>query len=278
MIDLHMHTTASDGRSTPSQLVEEVVAMGITTMAVVDHDTTAAWDEVSGAAAATGVACLPGIEITAVDHGKDVHMLGYSFDRNYPELVTFLSTQREDRKRRLREIGDRLERLGVPVDLENAMAEAARSAGRAVGRPMAAIALVKAGHVASIKEAFDRYLGEGCPAFIERQGANPADVVALIARAGGVASLAHPGKTQKDHLIPALIEAGLPAIEVYHPEHDTAGTARYRQMADTFNLLVTGGSDYHGVGSGRSQGLGQFHLPAADFARLAERTGWPIPS
>ncbi|MSO48714.1 MAG: PHP domain-containing protein [Acidobacteria bacterium] len=277
MIDLHMHTTASDGRSTPSQLVEEVVALGITTMAVTDHDTTAAWDEVSAAAAAAGVACLPGIEITAVDHGRDVHMLGYCFDRNYPELVTFLTTQREDRERRLREIGDRLERLGVPVDLEDAMADAARSAGRAMGRPMAAAALVKAGHVANIKEAFDRYLGEGRPAFIERQGAEPAEVVALVTRAGGVTSMAHPGKTQKDHLIPALIEAGLPAIEVYHPEHDTADTARYRHMADTFNLLVTGGSDYHGVGSGRSQGLGQFHLPAADFARLAERTGWPIP-
>ncbi len=277
MIDLHMHTTASDGRSTPSQLVDEVVAMGITTMAVVDHDTTAGWDEVSAAAAVAGVACMPGIEITAVDHGRDVHMLGYCFDRNYPELVTFLSTQREDRTRRLREIGDRLARLGVPVDLQGAMAEAARSAGRAMGRPMAAAALVAAGHVASIREAFDRYLAEGRPAFIERQGAQPAAVVALVARAGGVTSLAHPGKTQKDHLIPDLVAAGLPAIEVYHPEHDAAETARYRQMADTFNLLVTGGSDYHGVGSGRSQGLGQFYLPAADFTRLAERTGWTIP-
>ncbi len=275
MIDLHMHTTASDGRSTPSQLVAEVVAMGITTMAVVDHDTTAGWDEVSAAASAAGVACVPGIEITAVDHGRDVHMLGYCFDRNCPELVTFLTTQRADRQRRLREIGDRLERLGVPVDLERAMAQAARSVGRAVGRPMAAAALVEAGHVADIREAFDRYLGEGRPAFIERQGATPAEVVALVARAGGVTSLAHPGKTNKDQLIPDLVAAGLPAIEVYHPEHNTAETARYRQMASTFNLLVTGGSDYHGVGSGRSQGLGQFHLPAADFARLAERTEWP---
>jgi len=161
------------------------------------------------------------------------------------------------------------------VDLERAMAQAARSVGRAVGRPMAAAALVEAGHVADIREAFDRYLGEGRPAFIERQGATPAEVVALVARAGGVTSLAHPGKTNKDQLIPDLVAAGLPAIEVYHPEHNTAETARYRQMASTFNLLVTGGSDYHGVGSGRSQGLGQFHLPAADFARLAERTEWP---
>lgn len=278
MIDLHMHTTASDGRSTPAQLLAEVVTVGITTMAVVDHDTTAGWDEVSAAADAAGVTCVPGIEITAVDHGKDVHILGYGFDRAHGDLVTFLTAQREDRRRRLRDISERLDRLGVPVDMERAVENAGRRAGRAVGRPLAAAALVEAGHVADIREAFDRYLGEGRPAFIERQGASPAEVVALIARAGGVAAMAHPGKTQKDHLIPDLIAAGLPAIEVYHPDHDAVETARYRQMAHTFNVLVTGGSDYHGPGSGRSEGFGRVNLPAADFARLAERLGPAVRS
>jgi len=274
MIDLHMHTTASDGRSTPSQLVNEVVARGITTMAVADHDTTGAWDEVSAAADAAGVICVPGIEITAVADGKDVHMLGYFFDRKCPELVTFLEGQRIDRKRRVQEIGERLARLGVPVDLESALASG-QMRGRALGRPVVAAALIQAGHVADIKEAFDRFLSEGQPAFIERVGIAPVDVVALVARAGGVTSMAHPGKTRKDHLIPDLIAAGLPAIEVYHPDHDEAETARYRQMADTFNLIATGGSDYHGPGSGRDQALGVVQLPAVDFARLAERAGWP---
>jgi predicted metal-dependent phosphoesterase TrpH len=274
MIDLHMHTTASDGRSTPSQLVTEVVARGITTMAVADHDTTGAWDEVSAAADAAEVVCVPGIEITAVADGKDVHMLGYFFDRKHPELVAFLEQQRIDRTRRVREIGDRLARLGVPVDLDRALASG-QPPGRALGRPVVAAALIEAGHVADIKEAFDRFLSEGQPAFIERVGIAPADVVALVARAGGVTSMAHPGKTQKDHLIPDLVAAGLPAIEVYHPDHDDADTARYRQMADTFNVIATGGSDYHGPGSGRDQALGVVHLPAADFARLAERAGWP---
>lgn len=274
MIDLHMHTTASDGRSTPARLVAEVVSKGITTMAVVDHDTTGAWDEVSAAAEASGVACVPGIEITAVAGGRDVHMLGYFFDRRYPELVTFLERQRTDRRRRVREIGDRLARLGVPVDIERAAVTSGHLPGRAWGRPIVAAALVEAGHVADFREAFDRYLAEGRPAFIERVGVPPAEVVALVARAGGVTSMAHPGKTQKDHLIPDLIAAGLPAIEVYHPDHDEADTARYRQMADTFNVLATGGSDYHGPGSGRDQTLGHVHLPAADFARLAERAGF----
>jgi predicted metal-dependent phosphoesterase TrpH len=274
MIDLHMHTTASDGRSTPTQLVSEVAAQGITTMAVTDHDTTAAWDEVSVAAAAAGIACVPGIEITAVLDGRDVHMLGYFFDRHHAELNAFLVTQRADRRRRLTEIGDRLARLGVPVDLERAVAAAGHRAGRALGRPLAAAALVEAGHVATLKEAFDRYLGEGRPAFIERLGASPVEVVALVARAGGITSMAHPGKTQRDDIIPTLVGAGMPAIEVCHPDHDPIDTARYRQVATTFGLLATGGSDYHGTGSGRSQGFGRVHLPASDFARLTERVGW----
>lgn len=275
MIDLHMHTTASDGRSTPAQLIAEVVAKGLTTIAVADHDTTAAWDEVSAAARAAGVTCVPGIEITAVAGGRDVHMLGYFLDVTHPELVTFLEAQRIDRRRRVQEISDRLARLGVPVDIGHAAVTAGHLPGRAWGRPIVAAALVAAGHVADFREAFDRYLAEGRPAFIERVGIPPAEVVALVARAGGVASMAHPGKTKKDHLIPDLIAAGLPAIEVYHPEHDADDTARYRQMATTFDLLVTGGSDYHGPGSGRDQALGSVHLPAADFARLAERAGWP---
>ncbi|NQW05232.1 MAG: PHP domain-containing protein [Acidobacteria bacterium] len=275
MIDLHMHTTASDGRSTPTQLVAEVVAKGMTTMAVADHDTTAAWDEVSAAAQDAGVTCIPGIEITAVSAGRDVHMLGYFFDRRHVELDTFLTRQREDRGRRLQEIGVRLARLGVPVDLDRAIASSGHRAGRALGRPIAAAALVAAGHVADIREAFDKYLAEGRAAFIERVGISPADVVALVARAGGLTSMAHPGKTQKDALIPALVAAGLPAIEAFHPDHDSIDTARYRKMATSYGLLVTGGSDYHGPGSGRSQGFGHVHLPRVDYERLVERAGWP---
>jgi predicted metal-dependent phosphoesterase TrpH len=272
MIDLHMHTTASDGRSSPTQLVADAVARGITTLAVTDHDTTGAWDEVSAAAQLANVTCIPGIEITAVADGKDVHMLGYFFDRDNAELVAFLERQRSDRVRRVIEIGDRLASLGVPVNLDGA-ALAARQGGKALGRPVVAAALIAAGHVADIKEAFDRYLSEGKPAFIERVGIAPVDVVALVARAGGLCSMAHPGKTNKDHLIPGLVEAGMPAIEVYHPDHDAEGTARYRAMAASFNLIATGGSDYHGPGSGRDEAFGQVNLPAEDFTRLADRSG-----
>lgn len=274
MIDLHMHTTASDGRSTPAGLVAEAAAKGVRIMAVTDHDTTAGLDGCLAAAREAGITCHVGIEITAVEHSRDVHVLGYGFNRHDVEFEAFLTHQRADRRRRLEAIGEKLARLGVPVDLDQAMADAGRLAGRSLGRPMAADALVKAGHVTDMREAFDRYLGEGKPAFIERIGPSPADVVALIARAGGLASLAHPAKLSADQPIAAWVDAGLPAIEVYHPDHDAIDTARYRQMARSLGLLATGGSDYHGVGSTREPAFGRVHLPSADYARLAERVGW----
>lgn len=276
MIDLHMHTTASDGRSTPEELVAQAAAKGIRIMAVTDHDTTAGMDRCLAAAREAGITCHVGIEITAVHHGRDLHVLGYGVNRAHGELTMFLETQRGDRRRRMAAIARRLAELGVPIDIDRTMQDAGREAGRSIGRPMAAAGLVAAGHVRDIREAFDRFLAEGRPAFIERMGASPADVVALIGRAGGLASLAHPGKSERDDLIAPLVEAGLPAIEVFHPDHDPIDTARYRQMANSFGLLVTGGSDYHGVGSTREAAFGRTHLPAAEYARLAERLHWPV--
>jgi predicted metal-dependent phosphoesterase TrpH len=274
MIDLHMHTTASDGRSSPEELVAQAAALGLRILAVTDHDTIAGVAPAQAAAREVGLRCHAGIEITAVDDGRDVHMLGYGFDPAHPELVAFLTHQRDDRRRRLVEIGERLAHLGVPVDLDRAVADAGRSAGRAMGRPMAATALVAAGHVRDMSEAFDRYLAEGRPAFIERIGASPAEVVGLVARAGGVVAMAHPGKTRRDELIGGLIEAGMPALEVFHPDHDALDTNRYWHIARTHGLLVTGGSDFHGVGSTREAAFGRIDLPAAEYMRLAERLGW----
>jgi predicted metal-dependent phosphoesterase TrpH len=273
MIDLHRHTTASDGRSRPSDLVDEAANAGLTTIAVTDHDTLAGLPEAEAAARQRGIACLPGIEITAVHAGRDVHILAYFVSPASDELGGFLERQRADRRRRLFEMAERLERAGVPVDQEG-LRRRATGAGRSAGRPMLADALVRAGHVSSISEAFERYLGQGRPGFVAREGATPSEVIALVSRAGGLTSLAHPGKLRSDDLIPGMVEAGLPAIEVNHPDHDEIDVRRYRQMATTFGLLVTGGSDYHGPGSGRTAGLGHVTLAQADFERLAERGGW----
>ena len=271
MIDLHMHTTASDGRSTPAMLVEQLVVAGVTTCAVTDHDTVAAIADVTRLAAPHGIRVIVGIEITAVANDEDVHMLGYGFDVDDSALSTFLLAQRLDRRRRLDEMNERLMALGLPVDLEGEIAAHGQGGGKALGRPLLAAALVRAGHVSSISEAFERYLAFGRPAFIARAGASPADVVALVHAAGGLTSIAHPAKLKRDALIEPLAEAGLDAIEAFHPDHDFNATLHYRQRAERLGLLVTGGSDFHGVGTGRVNALGRVGLPFEDFQRLTTR-------
>jgi 3',5'-nucleoside bisphosphate phosphatase len=279
VIDLHLHTTASDGRSSPEDLVRDAAAAGLRTIAVTDHDTMAALAAVEAAAAVAGLAVVPGIEITAVLDGRDVHVLGYFLDAKHPRLDAFLAAQRDNRRRRLVEICARLDRLGVPVDPTPLVAGAARERGRAVGRPLVAAALVEAGHARDVADAFARYLAEGQPAFVERVGPPPADVLDLIAGAGGIASIAHPGKLGDDRIVDDLIAAGMPAIEVFHPDHDEAAISRYRTLAASRGLLVTGGSDYHGAGSGRTSGLGRVGLPRPFFEQLAARAaGTPPPS
>ena len=276
MIDLHAHTTASDGRTPPESLVTEALAAGVRILAVTDHDTMAALPAVVAAAAGTGVRIVPGIEITAVHAGRDVHVLGYFLDAGSRELAAFLDAQRADRRRRMLEILSVLDGLGLPVDAAPLIARAG-TVGKAVGRPMVAEAMVAAGHARDISDAFERFLAEGRPAFVERIGPAPSAVVSIISRAGGLASLAHPGKTGVDALVGELAAGGLPAIEVYHPDHDVETTDRYREMAARYDLVATGGSDYHGPGSGRSAAFGHTGLPAADFARLEARAAGRPP-
>lgn len=266
-----MHTTASDGRATPEALVGELVAAGITICAVTDHDTTASIDVVTALAAPHGIRVIPGIEITAVANNEDVHMLGYGFDPHHVELVSFLERQRADRRRRLDEMSARLDAVGAPVDLAFEIDAHGRGGGKALGRPLLAAALVRAGHVDTMSEAFERYLGRGRPAFIARVGASPAAVVALVHAAGGLASIAHPVKLKRDALIEPLAEAGLDAIEVFHPDHDFNAVTHYRQRAQRLRLAVTGGSDFHGRDSGRVNAMGRVTLPPEEFARFAER-------
>jgi predicted metal-dependent phosphoesterase TrpH len=266
VIDLHLHTTASDGLCEPAALVDLAWRAGIRTMSVTDHDTVAAHREVESAATAAGIAFVPGIEITAVHEGRDVHVLGYFIDRHDVALNTFLEKQRADRVRRVAAIVDRLSDMGKPLNRSELVA--ARARGRSLGRPLIARALVKAGHVADTRQAFDQLIGEGRPAFIPRTGPSPADVIGMIALAGGVSSLAHPGLLRRDDLIPAMIEAGLTAIEAFHSEHDAAATEHYLTLAARHGILVSGGSDYHGERERRRAAFGMVGLPADRFASL----------
>lgn len=240
-------------------------------MSVADHDTTAAVELASQLAEAAGIRCIPGIEITAVWRGMDVHVLGYFFDTRSSPLQTFLARQRQDRIRRVRHMASRLAELGMPVQIESRVTAAQEQGPRALGRPDLAAALVEAGHVANAREAFDRYLGDRRAAFLPRVGATPDDVVRLIADAGGISSLAHPGLLRQDALIPRMVRAGLTAIEVYHSKHSAAAVQRYTTMAAKYGLALSGGSDFHGDESYDVVELGTVSLPERAFDELCRR-------
>ena len=276
MIDLHLHTTASDGRLTPAELVDRAAQAGLTVLSVTDHDTVQAVDEVMARANERGLRVVPGVEITAVDDGRDVHMLGYFVDHHDEALVQFLSRQRGLREERAREIGRRLAALGVPIDMEALLEHARATPGTSIARPWLARELVRAGHVASVQEAFDRWLAHGQPAFVPRIGPSPFDILDVVHAAGGIVSFAHPGVTRKDGLLPPLAEAGLDAVEVHHSDHSLEMREFYAGLAGSLGLATSGGSDFHGYGETRAT-LGSVHLPPDEFATLEARAAAARP-
>ena len=269
LIDLHLHTTASDGRCSPFELVDAAAHAGVAVMAVTDHDTTAGIDAVRSRAGEHGIEVVPGIEITAVEHGLDVHVLAYFFDAADTTLQTFLIAQRASRISRVEAIAERLATLGCPVDVSALVAESRQAGARAIGRPQIALAMVAAGYVANVQEAFTKWLGSGGPAFVPRVGPSIESVIQTIHEAGGLASLAHPGRTRIDARIDALREAGLDAIDAIHSDHCPAEADGYVQRAHRAGMLVTGGSDFHGDPA-RTIAPGSTSLPHAHWASLSD--------
>jgi predicted metal-dependent phosphoesterase TrpH len=279
VIDLHTHTTASDGRCSAAELVARAAAAGVTVLSVTDHDTVAACAAADAACRAAGIEFVPGIEVTAVEDDADVHVLGYFVDPESAPLRAFLTTQRQNRIDRVRLMIAKLAESGVPLDADAILAPALADSSKSVGRPWIARALVAAGHVTSTNEAFELWLARGRPAFVARDGAPPEQVIARIHEAGGIASLAHPGLLRRDTWIAGFIDAGLDALEAHHSEHDPAATAHYRQMAEQFSAAITGGSDYHADESHGALHPGSTALPHEDFERLKVRLkpGTPFP-
>jgi len=271
LIDLHTHTTASDGRCAPSELVRRAAAAGVHVLSVTDHDTTAAAGAASAACASVGIEFVSGIEITAVVDGRDVHVLGYFIDPDFAPLAAFLGEQRRRRIERVRQMIERLRTVGIVLDAEAVLQPGRDDTTKAAGRPWIARALVAAGHAADTKDAFDLFLVPGKPAFVPRIGPSPADVFARIHASGGVASLAHPGLLARDDLIPGFTSAGLDALEAHHSRHTPDDTNRYLAMVVRYGLAVTGGSDYHADPSHDRGGPGSVSLPPEAFQTLKDR-------
>jgi 3',5'-nucleoside bisphosphate phosphatase len=268
VIDLHTHTTASDGRCDPVDLVARASAAGLQVLSVTDHDTVAACATAAGACAVARIEFVPGIEITAVRDDLDVHTLGYFLDPASPALSAFLSAQRQDRIDRVRAMGDLLIAHGMALDVDAILQPAYDDPSMSAGRPWLARALVASGYVTSTSDAFDRWLGHGRPAFVPRRGPSPEVVIAKIHEAGGLASIAHPGLLGHDEWLAGFVAAGADAIEVYHTDHDADATSRYLALAARFGVAITGGSDYHGDAAHGGRALGTVPLPPEAFERL----------
>ena len=273
MIDLHLHTTASDGRSSPEQVVRAARLAGIQVLAVTDHDTIAGLDAVAAACAAQGIEWVPGVEITSMLEQADVHVLGYFIDHRSPVLTTFLSAQLVDRLRRIRDMIQKLRALGIDIDADTLFDGHDRSPAGWIGRPLLARALVGRHVVRSTREAFDLYLAEGRPAWVPRRAPSPADVIALIHQAGGIAALAHPGLMGHDEWIASIAASGLDALEVYYAEHSPQLTTHYRILAERLDLAMSGGSDYHGDPGYGPARPGSVSLPDDAFEGLKRRLG-----
>lgn len=249
MLDLHLHSTFSDGTCTPEELVRQAKELDVHGIALTDHDTTKGVSVFMQAGETYGVTTVSGVEISADYAPGTMHILGYFMDPDHIPLNEHLQWIREGREERNREIHARLKRFGMDIP----WSAITRYAGDdVVGRPHFAQALVAAGYARDTKDAFRKYLARGRPAYTERRRLNPEVCIAIITQAGGVPVLAHPatlsiGGLELKDLVRDLVRAGLQGIELYYPEHTQEMRKRFRQLAETFDLVATGGSDYHGM-------------------------------
>ncbi len=241
--DLHTHTTASDGFLSPTALVEKAARYGISVLAISDHDTTDALDEAQVAAAASNVELLTACELTCSEGGHEYHLLAYCFDKQNEALQNHLRETRRLRRSRAEAIIAKLNERGIALTMEEVVGIAG---GDSIVRPHIAAGLVKIGAVQSTQEAFDRYLSNFGPAYVPI-GENPIDVsIPIIHAAGGIAVIAHPGRSISPKRVVELIGIGMDGIEVYHPSHNRQQLSHYRNLAKSYKVLATGGSDYHG--------------------------------
>jgi predicted metal-dependent phosphoesterase TrpH len=269
--DLHLHTQFSDGTFTPEELVERASRLGFATIALTDHDTVEGCDRATAACAAMQMEFISGTELTAEHGDVEVHILAYFVDTKNQTLLKRIAGFQADRQNRIHEMVAALNQLGIPLKPETVFALANC---KSPGRPHVARALVKAGLVANLDEAFERYLKKGRPAWVPKTKMSALESVELIHQAGGLAVMAHPGLNHTDDIIPDLVAAGLDGIECFHTKHSTVMSERYLEIAEKYRLLVTGGSDCHGF-SKKAPLIGTVKLPYEYVekmkAKVAER-------
>jgi predicted metal-dependent phosphoesterase TrpH len=259
-VDLHTHTTASDGTYAPRELVAEAASRGVRVLAITDHDSTEGLAEaLEEAERRRPLEIVPGIEINCDVEGAEIHVLGYLMDWQAEWFQDFCREQRRERRARVHRMVERLAALGMPLEADEVFAIVKEGSA---GRPHVAQVMVARGYVKTVREAFDKYLASGKPGHVQRKKLTPEAAVRIIRKAGGVPVFAHPGLADRDALIPGLIAAGLMGIECYYTEHSAAQRASYLQLCKDHDLVATGGSDFHGP-KVRAATLGSPAVPMA---------------
>ena len=258
--DLHAHSIYSDGLLAPAALVKLIRDHGVSGLAITDHDTIDGLREAIEAGEHLGVEIMPGVELSVSLHGEGIHLLGYGFDVQDAALRAHFEECRERRRSRAHRILEQLAILGVPVNVDAILQQ------YMPGRLHIAQALVESGHVENTREAFDRFLARGRPAYMAGAAISAAEAIGLIQAAGGLSVLAHPGHHTSHDMLQSLIRAGLDGLETIHPSHDEALTAYYRQIASELKLLETGGSDFHSME--HIERLGRYSAPWSWLAEI----------
>jgi len=267
-VDLHTHSTASDGTFSPQEIVQLAIARGAVALALTDHDTMAGISIAAPIAAQAGVWLVPAVEFNTDAAGIEMDILGYFWD--LPKAHWFqclLDTRQQERIRRAHEIIDKLNHLGFEISYEQV-----RGVARGiVARPHIAQVMVEKGYVQSQKEAYEKYIGFGKPAYAERDELHPIHAIQYVREAGGLAVLAHPGLLQRDDLLPDLVKAGLSGLEVYYPEHTAVQIKTYLSLAEDYQLVVTAGTDCHGPGREKAHPVASVGLPMHYLQAFRER-------
>ncbi|MBI4413596.1 MAG: PHP domain-containing protein [candidate division NC10 bacterium] len=272
--DLHLHSHYSDGSFPPAEVVRRAAAAGLAAIALTDHDTVEGLPEFLAAAAGAGLHAIPGVELSVDEGDREIHLLGYLIRWEDPALRAVLTRFAAERRVRAAAILSRLQAMGVRIPM--AAVEAAAGRGT-LGRPHVAAALVEAGKVGSVQEAFDRYLGRGKPAYVPRTGFTAAEAIALVWAAGGIPVLAHPVRSGVLDEVPRLAREGLRGLEAYHPAQGLADTLAVCRSAEAHGLLLTGGSDWHAEATAAAS-LGSVRLPWEHVQRLYAAAGQPPPA
>lgn len=265
-VDLHTHSTASDGARAPRDVVRAARASGLSAIALTDHDTVDGLAEATEEGRSSGVRVVPGVELSAVEADAETHLLGLHLE-HVGRLEARLRDLKTMRLTRAQRIVARLNELGVKVTIDDVLAQ---SGGGAVGRPHIARALVNDGWATDLRDAFDRYLGNGRAAFVPKDRLSMTDAISMIHDAGGLAVLAHPGASGTRARIESLVSAGLDGVEVRHPSHSAEDAARLLALVEHFHLVPSGGSDWHGLSEG-GRTLGGMRVPLLWLERQDEK-------